>query len=94
MYQDHKHSKHTCYTPLIAVYYLKFTQLLTRQNTFIKVRWRLKELRSDIWIVKKMRGVYGNTTTSKKMNHMIDDKIKSLAKEDKEEASASRELRE
>lgn len=38
----------------------------------------IKELRSDIWIVKYIRGAYGTTATSREMFRCIDSKIADL----------------
>jgi hypothetical protein len=40
----------------------------------------MKELRSQLWLIKKIRGAYGETTTSKMMNDIIDSKISALEK--------------
>lgn len=38
----------------------------------------IKELRSEIWIVKKIRGAYGDTSTLDEMQTLIKEKIKAL----------------
>ena len=40
----------------------------------------MKELRSELWLIKKMRGAYGESTSSKMMNDIIDSKLSALEK--------------
>ncbi len=46
----------------------------------------IKELRSEIWIVKKIRGAYGITTTVHDMQQCIDRKLKELDNQERQEA--------
>jgi hypothetical protein len=40
----------------------------------------IKELRSELWLVRKFRGAYGSTTTSKQMHQLIHVKLEALKK--------------
>lgn len=47
----------------------------------------IKELRSEIWIIKKIRGVYGETGTVSQMKTCIDQKLQQLREQPQESGS-------
>lgn len=49
----------------------------------------IKELRSEIWIIKKIRGVYGETGTVTDMKTCIDKKLKQLREQPQESSNLS-----